>query len=583
MSASHLLRAGQRELGTAISASRNLLIAVALFSAFANLLVLTGPLFMLQVYDRVLSSGSVETLTALFLLVTGLFLLFGVLDFARGRLMARVGARAHTILSHRVDEVSLRDARSGGQSSHQSAPQDLSALQRALSGASSLVIFDVPWAPVFLAAMFLFHPWLGILGIAGGVVMVAITVLNQWRSRPALAAAHELDMQAELQASAARQQAGTIKALGMRESIIDRITRLRQDALAAGVRASDRSGAYASASKAMRFYLQSAILALGAALAIAGQITPGAMIAASILMGRALAPVEQGIAQWPVMQRGLTGWRRLKAALSAAPVDAERTPLPRPRSEVSVRNLAVATPVTKVLSVSGVSFDLAPGEALGVIGQSASGKSSLTRALVNIWEPAAGTIRLGGATFDQWPSDALGALLGYLPQDVSLLSGTVAENIGRMQQPIDAAAVITAAQAAGAHEMILRLPQGYETKVGQSGQALSGGQRQRIGLARALFGDPALVILDEPNAHLDAEGELALLSAIKGLKERDRAVIVMAHRPNAIAACDRLLVLEKGRQRAYGTRDEILREYTKARTRVVAKAMPQVAAQGGQS
>ena len=571
---------GGQELAKALTVSRKLIVSVAVFSAFANLLMLTGPLFMLQVYDRVLASRSVETLTALLLLVTVLFLIYGLLEFARGRLMARVGARAQTLLSRRADEISLRSAQQGEHVNAEAAPRDLATLRRALSSGAPLVLFDMPWTPIFLAAMFIFHPWLGLLGLAGGVLMIAITALNQIRSRAALQAAHDLEAHAESLADGSRREAGPITALGMKDSVLDRLAAARQEALAAGVVASDRSGAYAAASKSLRFYLQSAILALGAALAIAGEITPGVMIAASILMGRALAPVEQGIGQWPMIQRGLAAWRRLQTTLSEKPDETAKPALPSPESHLSVRNLSVAPPETGALSIIGLAFDVAPGEALGVVGHSASGKSSLARALANIWQPTTGTVRLAGATLDQWCSDTLGGYLGYLPQDVSLMPGTVAENIARMKQPVDAAAVIEAAKAAGAHEMILRLPQGYATPVGEGGQALSGGQRQRIELARALYGDPALVILDEPDAHLDSDGETALLDAIDGLKQRNKAIVIMAHRPSAISACDKLLVLESGRQRAYGPRDEMLREYAKARTRVVANETPRLAIQG---
>lgn len=569
--------AGSTELHHAIGQSRRLLWAVGLFSVFANLLMLTGPLFMLQVYDRVLASGSVETLTALFLLVTGLFLIFGLLEFARGRVMARVGARAQATLSQRVEAVSFAAALRGRADEGDAAPRDLSALQRALASPAPFVLFDMPWVPVFLAAMFVFHPWLGVLGVCGGLVMVAITVLNQMRSRASLEAAQQLEAQADQMADGARRQVGAVRALGMTQAVLGRIDGARQAAVEAGVTAGDRSGAYAAASKSMRFYLQSAVLALGAALAIAGAITPGAMIAASILMGRALAPLEQGIAQWPVIQRGLAAWRRLRAALDAAPAEEARTALPNPVSQVNVRNLTVTAPETGILTLIGINVDILPGQALGVIGPSASGKSSLARALANVWSPAAGSIRLDGATLEQWPGDALGRWIGYLPQDVSLMAGTVAENIGRMALLADSAAVVAAARAAGAHEMILRLPQGYETPVGEGGVALSGGQRQRIGLARALYGDPALVILDEPDAHLDADGEGALAEAVADLKQRGKAVAIMAHRPRAIGACDNLLVLDNGRQRAFGPREEILRDYVRSRTHVVPPA-PHVAA-----
>ncbi len=554
---------GLPEMRAALRASRSLFWGVGLFSVFVNLLMLTGPLFMLQVYDRVLASRSEATLLTLFMLIVALFALMGVLDFARTRVLSRAGARFQSLLDRRVFDAVLRRAVSPDErGAPSSGLRDLEAIQRALSGPAPFAFFDAPFAPLFLAMIFFFHWSLGLLAIVGGIVLFTIALLNERRSRAPLAASAEASARSENFAEVLRREGETVQGLGMREAALARWSGLRESSLAAQIGASDATTGYSVSSKTMRFFLQSAMLALGALLAIEGEITPGVMIAGSILMGRALAPVEQAIGQWAVMQRAFTGWSKLKELLEKTPPEARRTELPAPKGLLEAVGVTAAAPGSRTPSLRNVSFRVEPGQALGVIGPSAAGKSTLARLLVGIWRPASGSVRLDGAALDQYDDVTLGRHVGYLPQDVALFDGTVAENIARLSPEVDAQAVVTAAKRAGAHELVLRLPQGYDTPIGPSGARLSGGQRQRIALARALYGDPAVVVMDEPNSNLDARGEQALVAAIKDLRERGRVAVVMAHRPSAIAACDVLLMLDQGAPRAFGPKEQVLKETT---------------------
>ncbi|MBV0892979.1 type I secretion system permease/ATPase [Paracoccus sp. Z118] len=551
---------GLRELRSARSAGWHLLFWVALFSAAVNLLNLTGPLFMMQVYDRVLGSRSVETLAALFVLVAFLFLMMGLLDLARNRVMARLAARFHDRLEVRVFGAALQEgAASGNASASQAGLSDLESIQRLISSPVLLALFDLPWAPMFLAGLFIFHPLLGVVACLGGVVLVIAALLNQMMAQAPLRQSFAAGQQADRSAALYRDEGELIGALGMRGASLTRWQRLRARAAEFGMQGTDRSAAFTVFSRTFRLFLQSALLAAGAWLVLQGKLTPGAMIAASILMGRALAPIEQIVGGWSLIQRAQDGWARLGRLLSRRPAPAPRTPLPRPAARLEVSGLTVVPPGANAPTLRGVGFAVQPGQALGVIGSSGAGKSTLARALIGAWPPAGGAIRLDGATLDQYDPDVLGSLIGYLPQQVTLFDGTVAENIARLSPSPDAAAVVRAATQAAAHRMILDLPQGYDTPVAQAGARLSGGQIQRIGLARALYRDPALFVLDEPNSNLDNEGSQALNLAIRQIKARGGAVIIMAHRPAAIAECDLLLVMEGGSVRAFGPRDEVLR------------------------
>lgn len=550
------------------------LISVGLFSVFVNLLMLTGPLFMLQVYDRVLASRSEETLVALLVLVAGLYALMGVLDYARGRVAARIGASFQARLDRRVFSGALRFSATTGEAGASSPLRDLEAVQRLFSSPALFALIDIPWTPIFILAIFVFHTQLGWLALGGGVILIAIAIANQfWTFRP-VGNANQKAQESDALAEALRSQGEVVRGMGMEEAALNRWQRLRNTALAAQMQSSDLTGSFSILSKTLRFFLQSLILALGAYLVLQGEVTAGAMIAASIMLGRALAPVEQTIAQWPLILRARYGWRGLAAFLGQVPSPVERTRLPKPRAILDVNQISVAPPGSNVPTLRIDGFKLEPGLALGVIGPSASGKSTLARALTGIWPPLSGTLRLDGATIEQYGQD-IGKHVGYLPQDVSLFHATVAENIARLSEAPNAEAVVTAAKKAGAHEMILKLSDGYDTVISGGSGGLSGGQRQRIGLARAMYGDPVLLVLDEPNASLDAAGSEALNRAIKQFKTDGSSVIIMAHRPSGITECDLLMVLQDGVRKAFGPRDEVLRAHVKNHAEVAHNIKPE--------
>jgi len=547
-----------REVHEARHRNATLIWAVFTFSMFTNLLMLTGPLFMLQVYDRVLGSGSEETLLALSLLVTFLFLMMGLLDYARGRVAARVGARFQDQLDDRVFRAALaRAARRGGA---QTGLMDLEAIQKLMASPVFLAIFDLPWTPLFLAAIFIFHPWLGWLAVAGGVLLVSITWLNQARSGQPMLEAQTAALHADRMAVRLQSDSEVLRSLGMQGAALSRWRRLRARALGQGMAASDRVGGYTTLIKTLRLFLQSAMLGLGAYLVLQGDLSAGAMIAGSILLGRALAPIEMAIGQWQAIARARLGWSRLIALLSEVRPEPDRLPLPRPRALLEVNQLSVVPPGHNQAMLRGVSFKVLPGQAVGVIGTSGAGKSTLARALTGVWAPAGGQVRLDGATLDQYDPDTLGRLIGYLPQSVTLFEGTLAENIARLDENPDAQAVVDAARKAAADGMIRQQVDGYDTQMSAEGGRLSGGQIQRVGLARALYGDPVLLVLDEPNSNLDNEGSEALNTAIRQMKSEGKSVLIMAHRPAAIKECDMLLVLDNGLPKAFGPRDEVLQK-----------------------
>ena len=543
---------------------RSHLWSVAIFSIFVNLLMLTGPLFMLQTYDRVLSSRSEETLVLLLALVTALFLFMGILEFIRGRVLARAGARFQSLLDIRIFEAVLRRSIApADRAKPNTAAGDLSSIRQLLAGPAPFALFDIPWTPIFLAAIFIFHPIMGLVAVGGGIILVTLTLLNQARSKLPNAESAQAGHEADNIGEALRQNAEAVQGLGMRGPGMAIWRELRNKALEKQILASDRTSSYSSASKAMRFYLQSFMLAAGAWLVLQQEISPGMMIAGSIMMGRALAPIEQAIGQWGLFQRAMRGWKSLAELLEKTPPEPKRTDLPAPKGFLEAQKISVLAPGEQVPALRGISFKVEPGQALGVIGPSGAGKTTLAKVLTGIWPPAAGKVRLDGAALDQWHPDVLGRYIGYLPQEIGLLAGTVASNIARLDPQPDDKEIILAAQRAGAHDLLLSLPDGYNTDIGAGGQRLSGGQRQRVALARALYGDPPVLILDEPNANLDAPGEQALVDAIRDAKSRGRTVIIMAHRPSAIAACDLLLMIDKGMQVEFGPRDEVLKKRTR--------------------
>ncbi|WP_368185289.1 type I secretion system permease/ATPase [Aestuariibius sp. HNIBRBA575] len=552
---------GTEELRAARAQSRGLFWAVAVFSFFVNMLMLTGPLYMLNVYDRVLGSQSRETLIALTVLVTFLFLMMGILDYVRGRVMGRVGAQFQAKMDRRVFAAVMRASSEGrAVKESMSGLSDLQGVQRMLTSPALMALFDLPFAPLFFVGIYIFHPSLFVLGIVGAILLVCFAFFNQWASRRPLETANQTTLRAELFGNQVRDESEMVQSLGMRNATFDRWQIAREKSLDASISAGDISGTFTTLTKTFRLFLQSAMLGLGAYLVLQGEMTPGAMIAGSILLGRALAPVEMLINQWPIMQRGREGMANLAVLLSSIPPEVPRTDLPKPKAILEANQVTVVPPGEQQASLRVVSFRLEPGQAVGVIGTSGSGKSTLARAITGVWQPAGGKIRLDGAALDQYEPDILGSHVGYLPQRVQLFDGTIKDNIARMSLTPDDAEVIKAAQRADAHDMILKLPDGYDTRVSAFGGRLSGGQIQRIGLARAMYGDPVVLVLDEPNSNLDNEGSLALNKSIKTLKAEGKCILIMAHRPAAIQECDLLLMLENGGRRAFGPKEQILKE-----------------------
>jgi ATP-binding cassette subfamily C protein len=566
---------GRLELFAAQSGQAPLLWATLAFSTAVNLLQLTGPLYMMQVYDRVLGSQSEATLVALTGLITGLFVIMGVLEHVRARVLARVGAKVQDRLDRRVFAAAMqRLTVAPNDPNAMAAQRDLESVQRLWASSTLIALFDIPWTPVFILAISFFHPALGILALIGGAFLVSVTILNQKMTAKPQARVNSLTMQAERVSDLIKLEAEPVQALGMTGAAFDRWQQSRAAALQESIDAGDLAGKFAAASKTFRLFLQSAMLGLGAWYVLQGQMTGGAMIAASILMGRALQPIEMAVGQWPIISRAIEGYDRLAILLSASPEKPRPMELPRPRAVLEAQNLTVVPPGEQQAVLRMVSFTLSPGQALGVIGPSGAGKSTLARALIGVWQPSGGKVRLDGASLEQYDTDILGSYFGYLPQRVGLFEGTIGENIARLQPNPNPDAIVSAAKRAAAHDMILRLPEGYDTKVSALGGRLSGGQIQRIGLARALFGDPVILVLDEPNSNLDNDGTLALNAAIRSTKEAGGAVLIMAHRPAAIQECDLLLVIEDGTRRAFGPRDQVLREMVKNHTDIVRAAGP---------
>ena len=557
------VKIGRQELRQVLAKNKRLFWAVGLFSLFANLLMLTGPLYMLQVYDRVLGSGSEETLIALSLLVVFMYSVMGVLDYTRGRVMARVGARFQSDLDRRVFDAVIRKSAVAPDVRTQTGLADLEAVQRLLTSPVLMAFFDMPWTPVFFVGIFIFHPLLGYLALAGAAVLIIITIANQILSKRPQAQASSASHVAGLMSEQIRTEAEMVQSMGMRDAAFNRWQKQRGSALQYQVDATDVSGTFTSMTKTIRLFLQSAMLGLGAWLVLQNELTPGAMIAGSILLGRALAPVEMALNQWPIAQRARKGWENISELLGAVPVEKPKTALPQPKARLVAKSLTVVPPGEKQASLKAINFDVQPGQAVGVIGPSGAGKSTLARTLTGVWAPAGGSIRLDSAALHQYDPAVLGQHIGYLPQRVQLFDGTIAENIARLAQTPDDAKVVAAAKAAAAHEMILEFPQGYDTPIVTGQARLSGGQMQRIGLARALYGDPVIVVLDEPNSNLDNVGSQALNTAIRNLKKDGRSVLIMAHRPAAIQECDTLMVLDNGMRVAFGPKDEVLKGMVK--------------------
>jgi ATP-binding cassette, subfamily C, bacterial exporter for protease/lipase len=541
---------------------RRTFIQVGLFSAAINILMLTGPVYMLQVYDRVLSSGSVATLQGLFIIVVVLYTFLGIYEFLRARLLSRAGYRLDALVGNKAFDYWMYLGASQDRSGDNPI-RDLDVVRGFLGSPAILGIFDVPWIPFFLVIVFIIHPWLGYLTLAGAVVVAIAAYLNQLVTKNAITRAVSIDGSERGFVEKSRRNAEVVFALGMQRRIGDRWRDMHDQGLAYAQLSGERSEGFSAFSKSFRMLLQSMLLTLGAYLAIKQQVSAGAIIATSIIAGRALAPVDQVIGQWKSIGRVLQAHRSILATLDRMPPEQRHITLPDPKGNIQVTNLtkyapgsATGGPRQKILSQ--LNFTLTPGDGLGVIGNSAAGKSSLAKVLVGAWRPEGGEIRLDGATLEQWHPEDLGRHIGYLPQTLEMLPGTIAENISRFNPQAQDKMIIEAAQIAGVHEMILALPGGYGTPIGTAGQPLSGGQIQRLGLARAIYGIPRLIVLDEPNSNLDGGGDDALSAAILTLRARGSVVVVMAHRPSVIHAVNKVMILHKGTIAHFGNKEEII-------------------------
>lgn len=547
---------------------RGALLAVGVLSLVVNLLMLTGPIFMLQVYDRVLTSRSIPTLTVLLALAIGLYAMMGLFDFLRTRILSRVAHWLDDALSAPAFRSWMVRSAAGNVAGYKPV-QDIAILRQFIASPTILAIFDLPWFPVYLAVVFMLHVDLGLLATAGAIVVIALTFLNEWLTARSTAASTQAEIAENRFTEHAQRSADTVLAMGMVGNTTRAWSDLKNRTLASQQRGAERSEVITAISKAFRLLLQSAILALGALLAIKQQITPGMIVAASIIAGRALAPIDQTLGGWRMIKRARLARQRLGDYLKrdAAAVQ-NGVVLPKPQAVLQVAGVVKRSPrkdPTRELQtiLAGISFDLQPGDGLGVIGPSASGKSSLARLLVGLWMPDQGSIRLDGATFEQWDPDDLGPYIGYLPQEVMLMSGSIADNIARFDPKASNEDIVEAAKVSGVHEIILALPDGYATRVDDPLSPLTGGQRQRIALARALYRMPVLVVLDEPNSNLDADGDIALGKAIAHLRAKGSIVVVMAHRPSAISAVDKVLMLREGRMIEFGLKDDVLRKVTR--------------------
>ncbi|SDR10613.1 ATP-binding protein HasD [Pseudomonas sp. UC 17F4] len=547
------------EVLQALKACRAGFANIGLFTAVINLLMLAPALYMLQVYDRVLSSGNEMTLLMLSLMVLGLFAFMGLLEWVRSLVVIRLGTQMDMRLNPRVFEAAYQASLAGHKGAANQVLSDLTTLRQFATGQALFAFFDAPWFPVYLLVMFLFSPWLGLMALVGAVLLTILAWVNERLTQAPFAEAGQLAQQAGQQAGANLRNAEVMEAMGMLAAVGQRWASLHHGFLLRQNLGSERTAAVTAVSKSLRLTLQSLVLGLGAWLAIEQLITPGMMIAGSILMARVLAPIDQLIAVWRQWGSARQAYERLHSLLSEQPPRALGMPLPAPSGRLLVEQLSALQPGTRKPCLANLGFELAAGDSLGIIGASGSGKSTLARLLVGAAIPAAGKVRLDGAELQQWDKGLLGAHIGYLPQDVQLFAGSIAENIARLGE-VDSHQVVAAAQLAGVHELILKLPNGYDTQLGEGGAGLSGGQRQRIGLARALYGLPALIVLDEPNSNLDDFGERALLEAIRQVKAQQRTLILITHKSSLLAAVDKLLVLQNGQMQAFGPTARVLQD-----------------------
>jgi ATP-binding cassette subfamily C protein len=566
---------------TALASFRSAFMGIGVMSGVINVLALTGSFFMLQVYDRVIPGRSMPTLLGLAVLAGTLYTFQGILELVRSRLLVRVGRGLDGMVSSQVYSALMRlPLRTKLPGDGLQSLRDLDQLRSFLSGAGPTALFDLPWVPLYIGICFVFHFWIGVTALGGAALLFGLTLLAEARTKgPTQIAGGHAAIRSSL-AEATRRNAEVLQAMGFGQRVAKRWSATNAEYLDAHTKASDVAGTLGTISKILRMVLQSGVLAIGAYLVIHQQATGGIMIASSIMMSRALAPIELAIAHWKGFVAARQGWSRLTRLLELLPEDRTSVVLPPPTRLLAVKGLSIAPPGVPKTVVRDATFALAAGSGLGIIGPSASGKSSLARTLAGVWSPVSGTVRLDGATLNQWEEEELGQHIGYLPQDVQLFDGTIAETIARFQPDAPSEKILSAARTAGVHDLIVRLPDGYETRIGEAGSALSAGQRQRIALARALYGDPFLVVLDEPNSNLDAEGEAGLTAAIQAIRDRNGIAIVVAHRPSALASLDQVLAMANGQVRAFGPKHEVLDKATRSLTNAVPlKVVP--ATEGG--
>jgi ATP-binding cassette subfamily C protein EexD len=569
----------ENNLQSAVKACKSSFLSVGFFSFFVNALMLVPTFFMIQVSGRVVPSSSTSTLLMLTLILTVLVVTMGALEWVRSRIMVRISNRLDVMLSRDVYRASFRRAlNSGGSDATAQSLNDLTSLRQFFTGAGLFTFFDAPWFPIFTVVMFLFHPWFGWMTLGCGAVLTVLAVINHRVTGKALSSANKENVASNIITTKTLRNAEVIESMGMLETLMNRWAKRQRNIMILQSDASDKGGIVSSISKTFRIWSQSIMLALGAYLVVTHEINPGLLMAGSLLLGRALSPIDQMIGSWKGFVAAKVQYDRLSKVMDDLNKEPERMPLPTPEGHIQVENLIVAPPGAKAPVLRSISFVAPPGSIVGIIGPSAAGKSTLVRALMGIWPPQHGVVRLDGADIASWDKQALGPYVGYLPQDIELFEGSISENIARFDK-VDPEKVVQAAQMAGVHEMILMLPDGYDTVIGSDGINLSGGQRQRIGLARAVYGSPRLIVLDEPNSNLDDVGERALGMALQKLKETGATVFIVSHRPNILARLDRILVMAGGSISMYGERDRVIAELAaqqaKAQQRVAQPAVPQ--------
>jgi ATP-binding cassette subfamily C protein EexD len=562
----------ENSLQAALKSCRSSFISVGFFSLFVNALMLVPTFYMLQVYGRVVTSGNLTTLTMLTLIMTVLVITMGSLEWIRSRIMVRVSTRLDVLLSRDVYKASFKRALStGGMDASAQSLNDLTGLRQFMTGNGLFAFFDAPWLPIYVAVMFMFHPWYGWVAIGSAIVLLILAFLNERFTGKALGQANKENIAATLYTTKNLRNAEVIESMGMLNTLIERWSRRQRNVLLLQSHASDKGGVISSISKTFRMLIQSLILGLGAYLAVNHEISPGLVIAGSVLLGRALAPIDLIIGSWKGFIAARSQYDRLNDILDKQKAEPERMSLPVPQGNILVDNLIVGAPGSKTPIIRGISFAVPAGAVVGIIGPSASGKSTLARALMGVWAPQHGVVRLDGADIANWDKHELGPHLGYLPQDIELFEGSISENIARFAD-VDPELVVKAAKTAGVHEMILQLPEGYDTVIGSDGVNLSGGQRQRVGLARAIYGSPRLILLDEPNSNLDEVGERALAAAILELKQTGATIFVITHRTTILSQLDRLLVMSAGGISMYGPRDQVMEELNKQQIAAQQKA-----------